>query len=74
MVLPAILLIDIYLSLLTHHRTHRILLAVVIAAWAVPAISLICIICILFAIVLAARLLTTFLLIDSVLTVSHSSS
>jgi len=74
MVLPAILLIDIYPSRLTRHRTRRILLAVVLAAWVVPAIPLIGIIRVLLAIVLAARVLTTFLLIDSVLAVSHLSS
>jgi len=73
MVLPAILLIDIPLRL-TRHRTRRILLAVVLAAWVVPAIPLIGIIRVLLAIILAARVLTTILLIDSVLAVSLSSS
>jgi len=41
MVVPAILLIDIYPSHLTRHRTRRILLAVVLASWVVPAILLI---------------------------------
>jgi len=73
MVLPAILLIDIPLRL-TRHRTLRILLAVVLAAWVVPAIPLIGIIRVLLAIILAARVLTTILLIDNVLAVSLSSS
>ena len=41
MVVPTILLIDIYPSRLTCHRTRRILLAVVLASWVVPAILLI---------------------------------
>jgi len=41
MVVPAILLIDIYPSRLTCHRTRRILLAVVLASWVMPAILLI---------------------------------
>ena len=74
MILPTVLLINIYPSRLTPHRTRHILLTVVITAWVVPAIPHISIIRILLAIVLAARVLTTFLLIDSVLAVSHSSS
>jgi len=41
MVLPALLLIDIYLSHLTRHRTRRILLAVIVAGMVLPAILLI---------------------------------
>ena len=73
MVLPAILLIDIP-SRLTRHRTRRILLAVVLAAWVVPAIPLFSMIRVLFAIILTARVLTTILLIDSILAVSLLSS
>jgi len=71
MILPTVLLINIYPSHLTRHRTRRNLLAVVIATWVVPAIPLIGIIHVLLTIVLAARILTTFLLIDSVLAVSY---
>jgi len=73
MVLLTILLIDI-LSRLTRHRTRRILLTVVLAVWVVPAIPLIGIIRVLLAIILAARVLTTILLIDSVLAISLLSS
>jgi len=73
MVLPTILFIDIP-SRLTRHRTRCILLAVVLAAWVVPAIPLIGIIRVLLAIILAARVLTTILLIDSILAVSLLSS
>jgi len=41
MVVPAILLINFYPSRLTRHRTHRILLAVILASWVVPSILLI---------------------------------
>jgi len=40
MVLPAVLLIDIYPSRLSRHRTRRILLAVILAGWVVPTILL----------------------------------
>jgi len=40
-VVPAILLIDIYPSRLTRHRTRHILLAVVLASWVMPVILLI---------------------------------
>jgi len=40
MILPAVLIIDIYLSRLTRHRTRHILLSVVLAGWVMPAILL----------------------------------